>query len=250
MAIVIKTPEQVALMREACRRLGTVMSAMKEKVAPGVNLLELDELAGKLIEDMGDEILFRGYQGFPGNICLSLNDVVVHGVAYDYELKEGDVISVDMGLRHKGWCSDMARTFPVGKVSDEVAQLLADTEESFNKGISVIKAGAHVGDIGAAIEDFIGETGKGYGIVHCLAGHGIGENLHEEPQILNFGEAGTGPELKAGMVIAVEPMINLGTPEVEFDDWFVYTEDGKVSAHHENTLLVTEDGYEILTKMA
>lgn len=242
----IKSAEEITLMREAGRRLALVMKACEEMALKKANLLEIDAFAGEEIRKGGDEVLFKGYKGFPANICLSLNNVVVHGIAFDYQLKDGDILGIDMGLRYKGFCADMARTVMIGKVRDEVRKLVEDTKKAFEIGMMMVKDGVCTGDIGFAVQSFC--EGRGYGVVRALTGHGIGRELHEDPPIPNYGRKGKGDILLAGMTIALEPMVNLGTGDVKFEGWFCYTADGALSAHFENTLLVTSNGCEILTK--
>jgi len=259
--IIIKTPEEIEKLREGGRRLATVLYKVKEKVAPGVSTKELDDYAFQLIKDLGDEPAFLNYrpQGvrtpFPASLCVSVNNEVVHGIpSRDKILKEGDIVSIDLGLKHRGYFTDMALTVPVGVVSGESQQLLKVTEQALQIGINTAYAGNTVGDIGYAIEQFVRsqrDKKKQFGIVEVLAGHGVGRTIHEDPFIPNFGKKGKGEKLVPGMVIALEPMLNLGTKNVvlDKDEYTFRTADGKRSAHFEHTILITEGEPEILTKL-
>ena len=253
--ISIKTPEEIKILREGGRRLATVLYKIRDMVAPGVSTKELDTYAEKLIRKMGDTPAFLNYRPagarnpFPATLCTSVNEEVVHGIPNANKiLKEGDIISIDLGLQHKGLFTDMALTVPVGAVSNSSLKLLKVTEQALQTGINAICAGARVGDISYAIESFV--RPHRYGIVEVLSGHGVGRAIHEDPYIPNFGQKGKGEKLVAGMVIAIEPMLNNGTKNVILDkDGYTYrTADGKKSAHFEHTILITEDGAEILTK--
>ena len=266
MAIIIKTPAEIEIIREGGRRLATVLYKVRDKIAPGISTKDLDVYAEKLIREMGDEPAFLGYRPegsqipYPSTLCVSVNDEVVHGIPRKNKiLKEGDLVSIDLGVKHKGLFTDMALTAPVGKVSAAEMKLLAATEESLQEGIKAARAGNTVGDIGYAIESFVRaqqkEQEKGqaqkYGIVEVLAGHGVGHKIHEDPFIPNFGKPGKGEKLSPGMVLALEPMLNLGTKEVTMDDdeYTFRTADKKKSAHFEHTILITEGEPEILTKL-
>ena len=246
--ISIKTPEEIELLRIAGEITGDTHNYLKKFVKPGVTTGELDKLAYDYILSRGCTPSFKGYDGFPGTICASVNDEVVHGIPGNRVLQEGDIISLDIGACYKGYHGDSAWTYPVGKISKKCEDLLEWTRESLFEGLSVIKDGAHVGDIGAAVSKCARR--HNLGVVRELVGHGVGTDVHEDPDVPNYGFAGTGPVLKEGMVIAVEPMLNLGTPKIYIldDDWTIITADGKPSAHFEHTVLVTKDGYEILTK--
>ena len=246
--ISIKTPEEIELLRIAGKITGDTHNYLKKFVKPGITTGELDKLAYDYILSRDCTPSFKGYDGFPGTICASINDEVVHGIPGDRVLQEGDIISLDIGACYKGYHGDSAWTYPVGKISKKCENLLEWTRESLFEGLSVIKDGAHIGDIGAAVSKCAKR--HNLGVVRELVGHGVGSDVHEEPDVPNYGFAGTGPVLKEGMVIAVEPMLNLGTPKVYIldDDWTIITADGKPSAHFEHTVLVTKDGYEILTK--
>ena len=252
--IIIKTPQEIEILREGGKHLATVLHKVKEMVAPGVSTHELDKYAEKLIREYGDEPAFLNYKPdgadtpFPASLCTSVNEEIVHGIPSKNKiLKEGDIISIDLGLKHKGLFTDMAFTVPVGEVSNGNKKLLKITEQALMVGINAIKPGGRVGDIGHAIESFV--RPHRYGIVEVLAGHGGGRAIHEDPYIPNFGEKGKGAKLVPGMVVAIEPMLNNGTKNVDLkDDGYTYvTADGKKSAHFEHTVLITKDGAEILT---
>ena len=256
--IIIKTPEEIEILREGGRHLAAVLQGVEEKVAPGVSTKDLDICAEKLIREFGDTSAFLNYRPegasspFPATLCVSVNDEVVHGIpSRDRILKEGDIVSLDLGIKHRGLFTDMALTVPVGKVSEGSLKLLQVTERSLQVGIDAARAGNTVGDIGYVIEKFVHsqETNQRYGIVEVLAGHGVGRAIHEDPYIPNFGKKGHGAKLVSGMVIAIEPMINNGTKNVTIDDddWTFRTADRKPSAHFEHTILITEGEAEILT---
>lgn len=248
MSVTIKSQREIELMRESCRILGEVHDALSKIIAPGISTKEIDVEGEKLIRSYGCVPNFLHYNGFPASICVSVNDEVVHGIPNKKKiLKEGDIVSLDCGLIYKGYHSDAARTYGVGKISDEAQKLIDVTKQSFFEGIKFAKAGNHLYDISNAIDDYV--TPFGYGIVRDLVGHGIGTSLHEDPQIPNFRQKRHGILLEPGMTLAIEPMINMGTWEVcwEDDDWTVVTEDGSLSAHYENTILITEGEPEILT---
>jgi len=246
--ITIKTPEEIDLMRIAGKIVGDTHKELQKYIKPGVTTKQLDAIAEEYILSKGAIPSFKNYEGYPASICTSVNEQVVHGIPDNYELQEGDIISIDIGASYKGYHGDSAWTYSVGKISSEKAYLLRHTEESLFAGLSKIKDGAKVGDISNAVE----MHAKKYnlGVVKELVGHGVGSSLHEEPDVPNYGKSNKGPILKKGMTIAVEPMLNLGTSKVYLleDDWTVITADYKPSAHFEHTVLVTEDGYEILTK--
>ena len=246
--ISIKSPEEIELLRIAGSITGDTHNYLKEFIKPGITTGELDKLAYDYIISRGCTPSFKGYDGFPGTICVSVNDEVVHGIPGDRVLEEGDIVSLDIGACYKGYHGDSAWTYPVGKISERCENLLEWTRESLFEGLSVIKDGARVGDIGCAVSKCAKR--HNLGVVRELVGHGVGTDVHEEPDVPNYGFAGTGPVLKEGMVIAVEPMLNLGTPKIYIldDDWTIITAYGKPSAHFEHTVLVTKDGYEILTK--
>ena len=248
MAIIIKSPREIELMRQSCKLLEEVHDELGEFIKPGISTLDIDRLGERLIRKKGGIPNFLNYNGYPASICGSVNEEVVHGIPRrDRILEEGDIVSLDAGLIYKGYHSDAARTYPVGKVSSELKQLIDVTRQSFFEGIKMARAGNHLFDISNAIDAFI--KPYGYGIVQDLVGHGVGTVLHEDPQIPNFKQLRRGPLLRPGMTLAIEPMINLGGYEVEWldDDWTVVAADGKPSAHYENTILITEGDPEILT---
>lgn len=248
MAVTIKSAREIELMRESGRILAKVHAQLGEAIRPGMSTLDIDTLGEKLIRSYGCTPNFLHYNGYPASICVSVNDEVVHGIPSSQRiLQEGDIVSLDAGLIYKGYHSDAARTYPVGKISPEAAKLIEVTKQSFFEGIKYARAGKHLHDISNAIDDYC--TSFGYGVVRDLVGHGIGTSLHEEPQIPNFRQWRRGMKLKAGMTLAIEPMINMGEYDVEWleDDWTVVTQDGSLSAHYENTVLITEGEPEILT---
>lgn len=246
--IKIKSQEEIELMREAGRITRDTLKVVEHSIKAGISTLELDKIAYDYIKSQNAVPSFKNYGGFPGSICASVNDTVVHGIpSADIILKEGDIISIDVGAKYKGYHSDACRTFPVGKIDAKVKKLIKVTEQSFFEGIKGLKSGAFVGDISHRIQTFVEKNG--YTIVRELVGHGVGKNLHEDPQVPNFGRSGSGPRLNANAVIAIEPMVNMGERNVVFmsDGWTCKTRDGMPSAHYENTVLITEDGVEILT---
>lgn len=248
MAVSIKSKREIELMRESCRLLAIVHKAMEEAIKPGISTLDIDRLGEKMIRELGCVPNFKNYHGYPASICVSVNDEVVHGIPSKHRiLQEGDIVSLDAGLIYKGYHSDAARTHAVGKISAEAKQLIDVTRQSFFEGIKMAKAGNHLYDISNAIDAYVSQFG--YGIVRDLVGHGIGTQLHEDPQIPNFAQKKRGLKLQPGMTLAIEPMINIGRADVEWldDDWTVVTEDGSLSAHYENTILITDGEPEILT---
>jgi len=259
MAIIIKTKEEVEIIREGGKHLATVLYKVRDMVAPGVSVKDLDLYAEKLIREYGDEPAFKNYKPygaktpFPATLCVSINDEVVHGIPrVDRILNEGDIVAIDCGVKHKGYFTDMALTVAVGEISDEHKKLLQITEEALMIGIKAAKIGKRVGDIGYAIETFVRKQKHKYGIVDILSGHGVGKYIHEDPYVPNFGKKGTGEKLVEGMVLALEPMLNMGTKNVfldKNDEWTFKTNDGKYSAHFELTIAVGKSGGEILTKI-
>lgn len=248
MSVTIKTAREIELMREAGRLLEKVHNELAEFVRPGISTLDIDRFGEKLIRSLGCTPNFLNYNGYPASICVSVNDEVVHGIPKKNRiLQEGDIVSLDAGLIYKGYHSDAARTHAVGKISPEAQQLIDVTRNSFFEGIKYAKAGNHLYDISAAIGNYAQQFG--YGVVRDLVGHGIGTHLHEDPQIPNFAQKRRGVRLIPGMTLAIEPMINQGRADVEWlnDDWTVVTQDGSLSAHYENTILITEGEPEILT---
>ncbi len=253
--ITIKTKQEIDILREGGKRHATILKELAGMVRPGLSSFDLEKRAVELIEQGGDKSAFLNYKPYgakrpyPATICVSVNDEVVHGIPNEVEkiLKEGDIVSIDLGLVHKGLITDAAVTVPVGMISDELAKLLDVTEKSLYAGIKVIKDGRKTGDVGEAISRFA--RANNYGLVEELAGHGVGYAVHEDPYVPNYGEAGKGDVLKSGMVIAIEPMFNLGRKEIVLDkDGYTFrTKDGKPSAHFEHTVVITKSGVEILT---
>lgn len=248
--ISIKNEREIVLMREAGRIVAEVHALLEESLKPGMSTMELDEIAEKYIRDKGAIPSFKGYGGFAGSICTSINEVVVHGIPSTEEIiQEGDIISLDVGAILNGYHGDAARTLPCGKVSDAALKLIEVTKNSFEAGLAAAVVGNRLSDISHAVQNYA--ESFGYGVVRDFCGHGIGRNLHEEPQIPNYGKPGYGIRLKAGMVFAVEPMITEGTWEVSVlsDNWRTVTNDKKLAAHHENTFVITENGPVILTAL-
>lgn len=245
--ISLKTSQEISVMREGGRKLAEVMGELISRVEPGIATEELDRAAQALILNTGAKIAFQGYDGFPGAICTSVNEEVVHSVPSSRILKEGDILTLDIGLIWKGLYLDMARTVPVGSIDREAMRLLQVTRESLGIGIAKAKAGNTVGDIGHVVQQFI--EGNGYNVVRELCGHGIGKNLHEDPKVLNYGERGTGAVLKEGMVICIEPMVTVGDWKLKRskDGHGFETKDGSLSAHFEDTIAITSQGPEVLT---
>ncbi|WP_186754547.1 type I methionyl aminopeptidase [Echinicola salinicaeni] len=242
-----KTSEEVQLIKESAQILGKAHGEVAKLVKPGVKTADLDKVAEEFIRDHGGIPSFKGYNGFPASLCISVNEVVVHGFPSGYVLKDGDIISIDCGVFHQGFHSDCAYTYPVGEVSPKVLSLLKATKESLYLGIENAIAGKRIGDIGNAIQKYV--EAKGYTVVRELVGHGVGKSLHESPEVPNYGKKGSGPLLKDGMVLAIEPMVNLGTRNVvqERDGWTIRTADRRPSAHFEHTVAIFEDRTEILT---
>lgn len=246
--ITIKTEEEIEKLRVAGEVVGKTHKYLISFLKPGITTKEIDKLAEEFIESLGCTPSFKGLYGFPGAICISINDEVVHGIPGRRKLKDGDVIKLDIGACYEGYHGDSAWSYIVGNSNPKDEKLLLHTEEALMAGLSVIHDGCHVGDIGHAVAKVAHKYNLG--VVKELVGHGVGSSVHEEPDVPNYGKIGKGPVLKAGMVIAVEPMLNQGTAKVAMldDDWTIVTEDEKNSAHFEHTVLVTKDGYEILTK--
>jgi len=246
--ITIKSKEEIELLRIAGEITGSTHNYIKKFIKPGVTTDELDRLCEEYILSRGATPSFKGYDGFPATVCASVNEEVVHGIPSNRVLKEGDIITLDIGACYKGYHGDSAWTYPVGEISSRKKYLMEHTEKSLFKGLSVIHDGIHVGDIGYAVSKYASE--HNLGVVRELVGHGVGTDVHEEPDVPNYGARHTGPVLKEGMVIAVEPMLNLGSRKVYIleNGWTIVTADGKPSAHFEHTVLVTKDGYEILTR--
>lgn len=248
MSVTIKSEGQIELMREAGRLLAIMHEELHKAIKPGMTTMEIDRLGETIIRDFKCIPNFKNYNGYPASICVSVNNEVVHGIpSKKHFLKEGDIVSLDAGLIYKGMHSDAARTWAVGEISPQARRLIDVTQQSFFEGIKLAKEGNHLYEISGAIQDYV--EANGYSVVRDLVGHGIGTNLHEDPQIPNFRQRGRGLRLQAGMTLAIEPMVNAGRWEVEWmdDDWTVVTKDGSLSAHYENTVLITKDGCEILT---
>jgi methionyl aminopeptidase len=245
--IIRKTPEQIDQMAAAGAIQARCLHMLRSKCHPGVTTAELDEAADRFIAAQGAEASFKGYRGFPGSICASPNSMVVHGIPGPYELKRGDVISLDVGVTKDGWVADAATTVSVGPVKPEARKLLDVTRDALFAGAEQVRPGNHLGDVSAAIQQHV--ESEGLSIIRSLVGHGIGRDMHEDPQIPTYGEPGRGPRLEAGMVLAIEPMVNAGGPNVRVgdDNWAVYSADGSLAAHFEFTVAVTEDGPRILT---
>jgi methionyl aminopeptidase len=245
--IIKKSPEQIERMAAAGEVLVKTMNLLAGKIRPGVTTLELDTAAEKFIRSQGGVPAFKGYRGFPGSICTSPNDMVVHGIPGRYRLERGDIISVDIGVILDGWVADAARTFPVGPISPVAGKLLQVTEESLHRGAAQCTAGNRLGDVSHAIQAHV--EAAGLSIVRSLVGHGIGRDMHEDPQIPNYGEPGTGILLEEGMVLAVEPMVTAGRHAVRVadDQWSIFSQDGSLAAHFEFTIAVTAAGPRILT---
>lgn len=244
----IKSPREIELMRVAGEIVGDTHKYLQPFLKPGITTKKLDSLARDYIIKRGATPSCYHYEGYPANICISINEEVVHGIASNRKLKDGDIVTLDICACYKGYHGDSAWTYAVGNISDEKKYLMEHTEKALFEGLKVVKNGVRVGDIGYAVEEYA--LKHHLGVVKELVGHGVGSNLHEDPEVPNFGQKGTGPVLKTGMVIAVEPMLNLGTADVYLldDDWTVVTADDEPSAHFEHTILITDDGYEILTK--
>ena len=248
--IKIKSEREIALLKEAGRIVALCHEEMKKHVKPGVSTWELNEICEKLILESNATPSFKGYGGFPAAVCASVNEVVVHGIPSKKQiLKEGDIIAIDIGACYKGYHGDSAWSYAVGKISPKDELLLKVTHDALFKGLEIVRDGVHLGDVESAIGNYISQFG--FGIVEQFTGHGVGRELHEDPPIFNFGTAGTGPILKEGMVLAIEPMVNAGSKNVRIlpDRWTTVTKDKSKSAHYEHTIVVRKDGYEILTKL-
>ncbi len=248
MPVTIKSQHEIELMREAGKILAKTHNELAKAIRPGMTTLEIDKIGEEIIRSYGCIPSFLNYEGYPASICVSVNDEVVHGIpSKDRILVDGDIVSLDAGVIYKGYHSDAARTVAVGEISEEAKKLIEVTRQSFFEGIKFAKEGYHLHDISNAIGDYC--ESRGYGVVRDLVGHGIGRNLHEDPEIPNFRQRRRGIKLQAGMTLAVEPMVNIGTCEVSWldDDWTVVTDDGSLSAHYENTILITKGEPEILS---
>ena len=248
--IIIKSPREIELMKKAGRVVALVFEGIKDKIVPGISTQDVADMCEKIIRDNGAYPTFLNYGGFPGAVCVSVNDEIVHGIPSKKRiLRDGDIVSVDVGATLNGYIGDACRTYPVGICSTNALKLIQVTEESFYKGLSYARPGARLGDISHAIQEYC--EANGYSIVREYTGHGVGAHLHEDPYIPNYGVAGSGPVLKEGMCLAIEPMVNEGHFAIRVlkDGWTAKTKDGKLSSHYENSIVITKDGYEILTKI-
>ena len=248
MGIILKSDKEIAIMREAGRIVAEILRTIIRQVEPGITTMEMDAIAEKELKKLGATSSFNGYRGFPANLCASINDEIVHGIPGDRALKEGDIVSIDFGVIYNGFQGDAAVTVPVGKISPEGERLIESTRGALEKGIDTARAGATLGDVSSAIQKYADE--KNYSVVREYTGHGIGRDMHEDPQIPNYGIKGTGPVLKKGMTLALEPMLNIGGSgtRVAKDRWTVLTADGSLSAHFEHTIAITENEPEVLTR--
>jgi len=247
MSIIIKSEQEIATMRQAGRIVAVVLQALTRQVRPGIKTKELDIIAAREIEGLGAKPSFKGYRGFPANLCVSVNDEIVHGIPGERVLSEGDIVSLDLGAIFNGFHGDAAITVGVGEVSPQAKELMATTEGALKAGMAAAYPEARLGDISAAIQNYA--ESRGYSVVREYTGHGIGRDMHEEPQIPNFGLPGTGPVLKRGITLALEPMVNIGDWRTRLGNnhWAVFTADGSLSAHFEHTIVITENEPEVLT---
>jgi len=249
--IILKTPQEIALIERASRVVALTIALLREQVKPGVTTADLDRLAEEFITGEGASPAFKGYRGYPATLCTSVNEEVVHGIPSSRRrLEEGDIIGIDVGAIVEGYYGDAAVTLPVGRISEEAARLIRVTEASLAAGLAQVRAGNRLSDISHAVQTVAEDAG--YSVVTDFVGHGIGRNLHEDPQVPNFGKPGEGPRLKEGLVLAIEPMVNIGGHEVEVlsDRWTVVTRDKSLSAHFEHTIAITPDGPKVLTRAA
>ncbi len=248
--IYTKSPDEIIGMRNACRLAAEVLEAVGKNITPGITTKELERVAAKKLKSLGAKSAFFGYRGYPGIICISVNEVVIHGIASSQKLKEGDIVGIDVGVKYNGFYGDTARTFPVGKISADAEKLLSVSEVALYNAIKSCKAGCRVGDISSAIQSTAEKNG--FSVVRDFVGHGIGRELHEDPQIPNYGKVGVGPRIPENCCLAIEVMLNQGSWQVRTlsDKWTVETLDKKLSAHFEHTVLVKKEGAEILTKQA
>ena len=246
--VFLRGKEEIDAIRAAARLVAQTLAMLAQEVRPGVTTASLDQLAETFIREHGARPAFKGYRGFPASICPSINNEVVHGIPGSRALVEGDIVGVDVGVEKGGYYGDAAFTFPVGTVSEDATRLLQVTREALMRGVAEAKAGNRVGDISHAIQSYV--EAQGFSIVRSLVGHGIGRHMHEEPQVPNYGTPDRGPRLMAGQVLAIEPMVNMGAPDVltQPDGWTVVTKDGSLSAHFEHTVAVGPDGPEILSR--
>jgi methionyl aminopeptidase len=245
--IIKKTPEEIEEIAAAGQILARCHSLLRSKARAGVTTAELDEAAERFIRSQGAEPAFKGYRGFPGSICASPNSMVVHGIPGPYELQRGDLLSVDIGVVYGGWVADAAVTLPIGQISAVARTLIDTTRASLFDAVEQCRAGNRLGDVSHAVQSRVEQAG--FSVIRSLVGHGIGRDMHEDPQIPNYGRPGTGPDLEVGMVLAVEPMVNVGTHGIRMgsDNWSVYSQDGSLAAHFEHTVAITEAGPRILT---
>jgi methionyl aminopeptidase len=247
--IVLKSEDEIKRMSEACRIVAEVLEGIKKMVAPGMMTKEIDEFAESFIRSKGAKPAFKGYRGYPSSVCTSINEQVVHGIPSSTKMRNGDIISLDIGVNYRGFFGDAALTMPVGTIGKEAERLVTVTEQALQVGMDQAVAGNRISDISASIQHCA--ESEGFSVVRTFVGHGIGRELHEEPQIPNYGRPGEGPEIRAGMTLAIEPMVNAGGWEVSIlkDGWTAVTKDRKLSAHFEHTVAVTKNGLEILTKI-
>jgi methionyl aminopeptidase len=247
--VILKLPDEIEKARASNRIVAEVLSKLREKVKPGVRTKDLDKFAEEISEKRGAKPAFKGYRGYPYSLCVSINEVVVHGMPSDRVLIEGDIVGLDFGVYYQGFFGDATVTLPVGKVTQKASRLMQVTEQSLYAGIAQAKDGNRLGDISAAVQDMVEDAG--YSVVRDFVGHGIGKNLHEDPQIPNFGKKGRGIELKSGMILSIEPMVNEGKYKVQVlpDGWTVITKDGSLSAHFEHSVAITDNGPDILSKL-
>jgi methionyl aminopeptidase len=245
--IIRKSPEEIDKIAEAGQILARCLTMLRGKARPGVTTLDLDQAAEKFIRSQGATPAFKGYRGFPGSICASPNSMVVHGIPGPFKLSRGDILSIDVGVVLDGWVADAAVTVPVGQISPVARRLLDTTKAALFAAAEEVRPGNHLGDVSHAVQQTVEK--EGFGVIRSLVGHGIGRDMHEDPQIPNFGDPGTGVELLPGMVLAVEPMVNVGDHAIRMgsDNWSVYSQDGSLAAHFEHTVAVTEEGPRILT---
>jgi methionyl aminopeptidase len=247
--IILKSKSEIEKMAVACRIVAEVLEVLVRAVRPGLTTLELDSLAERSIRTRGGVPAFKGYRGFPNTLCVSLNEQVVHGIPSKRRLRAGDIVGLDLGAKWEGYYGDAAVTIPVGEIPSESQRLLATAREALYMGVKEVGPGKHLSDISHAIQSYV--EARGYSVVRTFVGHGIGTALHEEPQVPNFGPPGRGPRLKPGIVLAIEPMVNIGGADVEIlnDGWTVVTTDGQLSAHFEHTVAITDEGPQILTAL-
>ncbi len=245
--IVVKSPEEINIMRQAGRILAEIMSRLEQEVKPGIATKTLNKLASELVFEYKVEPAFLGYDGFPAVLCTSVNEIIVHGLPSDYLLKQGDILSLDMGIKHKGYYSDMAITVPVGEINLETARLIRVTKKTLKRAIKKARPGNTLGDVGETIQRYAFK--RGFNVIEELCGHGIGKELHEPPDVLNQGKRGKGPELKEGMVLCIEPMLSLGSSKIKRaeSNHALQTQDNALSAHFEHTIAITKTGSRILT---